>query len=57
MGAEILDVPCEMNYSPGYYGVWFQDPDGMKLELAFTPFQNPTLHAEFKRLNKKKKRS
>ncbi len=54
MGAEILDAPCEMNYSPGYYGVWFQDPDGMKLELAFTPFQNKTLNEEFKRLKGKK---
>ena len=29
--ARILDPPCEMNYSPGYYAVWFEDPDGMKL--------------------------
>ncbi len=55
-GAEILDPPCEMNYSPGYYAVWFQDPDGMKLELAFTPFQNPTAHTELRRLNQRKKK-
>jgi len=39
--ATILDAPCEMNYSRGYYAVWFQDPDGMKLELAHTPHQSP----------------
>ena len=54
MGADILDEPAEMNYSPGYYAVWFQDPDGMKLELAFTPMQNPTIQAEYKRLRKRK---
>ena len=54
-GAKILDPPCEMNYSPGYYAVWFEDPDGMKLELAYTPFQNPNLHGEFKRLRAKRK--
>jgi len=53
--AVVLDPPCEMSYSPGYYAVWFQDPDGMKLEYAFTPMQNPTLQAEFKRLKTKKK--
>jgi len=53
--AKILDPPCEMSYSPGYYAIWFEDPDGMKLELAFTPFQNPTLHGEFKRLRAKPK--
>lgn len=39
--AKVLDAPCEMNYSRGYYAVWFQDPDGMKLELAYTPHQSP----------------
>ena len=55
--AKILDPPCEMSYSPGYYAVWFEDPDGMKLELAFTPFQNPTLQEEVKRLKNRKARS
>ncbi len=53
--AVILDPPCEMSYSPGYYAVWFQDPDGMKLEYAFTPMQNPVIQAEFKRLKARKK--
>jgi glyoxylase I family protein len=30
----ILDPPCEC---PGYYAVFFEDPDGIKLEIAFTP--------------------
>ena len=55
-GARVLDPPCEMNYSPGYYAVWFEDPEGMKLELAFTPFQNPTVQSEFRRLNQRKKK-
>ncbi len=38
---KILDAPCEMNYSRGYYAVWFEDPDGMKFELAHTPHQSP----------------
>ena len=34
----ILDPPCECpEYSPGYYAVFFEDPDGIKLEIAFTP--------------------
>ena len=53
--AVVLDPPCEVSYSPGYYAVWFQDPDGMKLEYAFTPMQNPTIQSEFKRLKAKKK--
>ena len=35
---QILDPPCECpEYSPGYYAVFFEDPDGIKLEIAFTP--------------------
>jgi glyoxylase I family protein len=34
----ILDPPCECpEYSRGYYAVFFEDPDGIKLEIAFTP--------------------
>lgn len=33
--AIVLDAPCECpEYSPTYYAVYFEDPDGMKLELA-----------------------
>ncbi len=37
MGAEITDAPAEYDYLPGYYAVYFLDPDGIKLELAHTP--------------------
>lgn len=33
-GVEILDAPAEYPYSPGYYAVFFADPDGIKLELV-----------------------
>lgn len=33
----ILDPPAEYDYLPGYYAVYFLDPDGIKLELAYTP--------------------
>lgn len=34
MRAEILDAPAEYAYAPGYYAVYFLDPDGIKLEYA-----------------------
>jgi glyoxylase I family protein len=38
MKAEILDPPREYpKYEPGYYAVFFLDPDGIKLECVFTP--------------------
>lgn len=36
-GAPILDAPAEYGYEPGYYAVFFADPDGFKLELAHVP--------------------
>ena len=36
-GAEIIDPPQEYDYVPGYYAVFFKDPDGMKLEYAYVP--------------------
>jgi catechol 2,3-dioxygenase-like lactoylglutathione lyase family enzyme len=33
-GATILDPPREYDYDPGYYAVFFADPDGFKLELV-----------------------
>ncbi len=37
-GATILDAPAEYpNYAPGYFAVFFADPDGIKLEYVFTP--------------------
>lgn len=36
-GATILDPPAEYAYEPGYYAVFFEDPDGIKLELVHVP--------------------
>jgi len=38
LGAAITDGPREFpEYRPGYNAVFFQDPDGLKLELVWTP--------------------
>lgn len=38
IGATILDPPAEYpKYGPGYYAVFFADPDGLKLEYVFKP--------------------
>jgi len=38
MGATILDPPAEYpQYAPGYYAVFFSDPDGLKLEFVHMP--------------------
>ena len=38
MGGTILDPPREYaEYVPGYYAVFFADPDGIKLELVHLP--------------------
>jgi hypothetical protein len=39
IGAKILRAPAEYPYTPGYYAVFFADPDGMKLEIVFEPAQ------------------
>jgi glyoxylase I family protein len=37
-GGAILDPPRDYpNYAPGYYSVFFSDPDGIKLELVHLP--------------------
>ena len=36
-GAEIETPPREYTYSPGYYAVFFYDPDGLKLEIVHIP--------------------
>ena len=36
-GAEIESGPEEYWYMPGYYAVFFYDPDGMKLEILNVP--------------------
>jgi glyoxylase I family protein len=36
-GAEIESEPQEYTYLPGYYAVFFYDPDGLKLEILHVP--------------------
>jgi glyoxylase I family protein len=36
-GAEIESEPQEYTYMPGYYAVFFYDPDGIKLEILHVP--------------------
>jgi glyoxylase I family protein len=36
-GMNVLDPPAEYGYAPGYYAVFFADPDGIKLELVHIP--------------------
>ena len=36
-GAEVESPPREYGYSPGYYAVFFYDPDGIKLEIVHKP--------------------
>jgi catechol 2,3-dioxygenase-like lactoylglutathione lyase family enzyme len=35
--AEIESDPQEYSYTPGYYAVFFFDPDGLKLEIVHVP--------------------
>ena len=37
LGAEIVDPPREYPYVPGYYAVFFRDPDGIRIEYAHVP--------------------
>ena len=37
LGATVLDPPAEYDYTPGYYAVFFEDPDGLKLEVVYEP--------------------
>jgi catechol 2,3-dioxygenase-like lactoylglutathione lyase family enzyme len=36
-GALLESEPQEYSYIPGYYAVFFYDPDGMKLEILHVP--------------------
>jgi len=38
-GAELESGPQEYAYQPGYYAVFFYDPDGIKLEIVHIPDQ------------------
>ena len=37
IGARVLDLPAEYPYAPGYYAIYFTDPDGLKFEFAYAP--------------------
>jgi catechol 2,3-dioxygenase-like lactoylglutathione lyase family enzyme len=45
VGATVLDPPTDYSgdpaYGEGYYAVFFADPDGIKLEVAYIPRENP----------------
>jgi glyoxylase I family protein len=36
-GITVLDPPADYDYVPGYYALFFADPDGLKFELVFIP--------------------
>ena len=36
-GVEIESPPAEYAYMPGYFAVFFYDPDGLKLEILHVP--------------------
>ena len=37
LGAEIVNAPAEYDYVPGYYVVFFRDPDGIRIEYVYIP--------------------
>ena len=39
-GLPVADPPSEYDYSPGYYAVAFDDPDGIRLEVVYEPRAN-----------------
>ena len=41
IGATVLDAPAEYPYTPGYYAVFFADPDGLKFEFVHIPPARP----------------
>ena len=40
-GYHVADPPAEYDYTPGYYAVAFDDPDGIRLEVVHEPMANP----------------
>lgn len=40
-GHPVADPPAEYDYTPGYYAVAFDDPDGIRLEVVHEPTANP----------------
>jgi glyoxylase I family protein len=44
-GATIDSGPGEYDYTPGYYAVFFYDPDGIKLEILHRPQERDLVRA------------
>jgi glyoxylase I family protein len=40
-GGAVIDAPQDYPYWPGYYSVFFTDPDGIKLEVVLNPQHLP----------------
>lgn len=40
-GYEVADPPAEYDYTPDYYAIAFEDPDGIRLEVVYEPYANP----------------
>jgi catechol 2,3-dioxygenase-like lactoylglutathione lyase family enzyme len=40
-GIEVADPPAEYDYTPGYYALALDDPDGIRLEVVHDPATNP----------------
>jgi glyoxylase I family protein len=51
-GAAIESGPEDYGYVPGYYAVFFADPDGIKLEIVHTP-EDPDLAAAVRALSER----
>ncbi len=49
-GAQLESEPQEYDYTPGYYAVFFYDPDAIKLELVHRPAERDLVD-EVKRLS------
>ena len=45
VGAVVLDAPADYSgqagYDEGYFAAFFEDPDGVKLEVVYLPRANP----------------
>lgn len=41
LGYTVDEPPRHYDYSPGYYAVGFDDPDGIRLEVVYDPATNP----------------
>jgi hypothetical protein len=47
IGAQILDPPAEYPYFPGYFAIYFTDPDGFKFDSCSGRALNLSLPPRF----------